>query len=177
MKSVPIKTKKYPSFFGCWDQFYMTMAHLVAMKSKDPNTKVGSVIVGRRNNFVSLGFNGLPRGVKDDLPERSERPEKYFWYAHAERNSIYNAAKDLEGCRLYTQFPPCTDCAIAIIQSGISEVIVMKSTHHSKKWEVCSRSLQMFKEAGVKYRLYDPKKSGPIIKEIVRICDGIEEEI
>jgi dCMP deaminase len=94
--------------------------------SKDKSSGVGCVVVGRRNTVLSIGFNGFPRGVDDSVPERHYRPIKYQWTEHAERNAIYNAAAigiPVEGCRLFTQRYPCADCARAIVQAGLAEVI------------------------------------------------------
>jgi dCMP deaminase len=112
-----------------WDRYFIGLAELVSQKSKDTSTKVGAVIVGPENNIVSTGYNDFPRGVKDTLLERRERPIKYRFTEHAERNAIYNAARHgirLEGCRMYLNWEPyalCSDCTRAIIQSGIVAVI------------------------------------------------------
>ena len=86
-----------------WDTYFISLAYLIAMKSKDTKTKHGSVIVGIDNEIVSTGYNSPPRGIDDNKPERQGRPEKYFWNEHSERNAIYNAARigvSLKGCRL-----------------------------------------------------------------------------
>ena len=75
-----------------WDELYMSMTFLVAMKSKDENTHIGAVVVGPDKEVRSIGFNGLPRYVDDDKPERQMKPEKYLWFEHAERNAVYNAS-------------------------------------------------------------------------------------
>ncbi len=153
-----------------WDKYHMSMAFLAAMKSKDPSTKIGAVIVGPNNEIRSTGYNGLPRGCNDTLPERDERPTKYFYYEHAERNAIYNAARmgiPLQGCKMYTQGVPCADCCRGVIQSGISEVIVWQAWDAStvrEKWlESCKYSTEMFEESGVIVRSY----AGPLISEIL----------
>lgn len=104
------------------------MAELVSTKSKDPSTKVGVVIVGADNEILSTGFNGFPRGVDETIPERWERPAKYMFIEHAERNAIHNAARNgivLKGSTMYTNFIgcPCTECTKAIIQSGIKKIV------------------------------------------------------
>ena len=130
-----------------WDEMFIEMAMLVAKKSKDPSTKVGCVIVGDDNAVLSTGFNGFPRGVCEDqykytaiedsiavreervlLADRWERPAKYSWIEHAERNAIFNAARHgikLAGARAYLNWEPhpCADCSRALIQSGIVEII------------------------------------------------------
>lgn len=143
-----------------WDEYFMKMLPLIASKSKDANTHCASIIVGEDNEIRSTGYNSFPRGLRDDLPERQERPEKYFWIEHGERNAIYNAARcgtALKGCKIYVTGIPCMDCARAIIQSGIVEVIVDNSAENpfnkNGRWtEQMKKTLQMFEECGVKYR-------------------------
>lgn len=140
-----------------WDTYFYKLAFLISEKSKDQSTKIGAVIVGPDNEIRSTGYNSFPRGLNDDLPERQERPEKYLWFEHAERNAIYNAARvgtPLRGTRIFLScFTPCTGCARAIIQAGISEVILGKKTSSRAKWdEEAKRSEAMFQEAGVKVR-------------------------
>lgn len=146
-----------------WDDYFMTMAYFVAMKSKDTSSHIGAVIVGPKKEIRSTGYNGLPRGVNDNVPERQEKPEKYFWFEHAERNAIYNATlmgSSLKECKMYTNGMPCADCARGVIQSGIIEVIVDEAwdRESSEKWaDSAKRSIQMFDEAGVKYRPWTGK--------------------
>jgi len=141
-----------------WDTLFMNMVYLIAMKSKDPRTHLGAVIVGSNNEVVSLGYNGLPRGLSYSKEKRLEPPEKYYYFEHAERNAIYNAiliGVSLKGCRMYTNGTPCTDCARAIIQSGIKEVIVDEvwDKNNKDKWlEHSIKSKEMFKEVGIKLR-------------------------
>ncbi len=112
-----------------WDFHFIEVAELVSKKSKDRSTKVGAVIVGTEDQILSTGFNGFPRGINDHVDSRHERPSKYLWTEHAERNAIYNAASHgtaLKGSRLYLNYTPeaiCSNCMRAIIQSGIKEVI------------------------------------------------------
>ena len=151
-----------------WDQLYLTMCYLVGMRSRDPNTHVGSVVVDSDNVLVSTGYNSLPRSIeagKDDCRLQRENGEKYYWMEHAERNAIYNAARRgtiLKGCKLYVPWLPCCDCARAIIQTGISEVIVhlngqdFYEKNTDGKWaESHRRTLEMFAESGVKVRFVD----------------------
>jgi len=158
-----------------WDTLFMNMVYLIAMKSKDENTHIGAVIVGSDNEIITTGYNGLVRGIKDDLPERQEKPEKYFWFEHAERNAIYNAVRigvSLMGCKIYTNGIPCADCARAIIQSGIKEVIVDRrwNEDNSEKWaDNAKRSKIMFEEACVKVRYVDVE-----LLEISKFRDGRE---
>ena len=110
-----------------WDHYFLSICRVVSARSKDPSTQIGCVIVGPAREIRSTGYNSFPRGIRDDVPERLERPEKYLWIEHAERNAVYNAARhgaSLEGCTLYCQLTPCMDCARAIVQAGISEVVL-----------------------------------------------------
>ena len=109
-----------------WDEYFMTLAYHAATRSIDESTHAGAVIVRPDNTIVSTGYNGPVRG-EDDAPQT--RPEKYAHFQHAERNAIYAAAKHgtaLAGCRLYVNFMPCADCARAIMQTGIVEIIAHK---------------------------------------------------
>ena len=110
-----------------WDSYYLAICRVVATRSKDPLTKLGCVIAGPAHEIRSTGYNSFPRGIRDDVTERSERPEKYLWMEHAERNAIYNAARAgtaLEKCTIYVELMPCMDCARAIVQAGIEEVVI-----------------------------------------------------
>lgn len=147
------------------DTLFMSMACLTAMASKDPSTKVGAVIVGNDDEVISLGYNGFPRKVHDLDKARYQRPIKYSWIEHAERNAIYNAARigvSCRGARMYIPFHPCSDCARAIIQSGIKELILhkilmqylMKSPTLDQELELLP-SRTMLEEAEVKVKLID----------------------
>ena len=146
-----------------WDDYFMSMVYLVAMKSKDKCTHIGAIIVGENKEIKSTGYNSFPRGLNDDILERQEKPEKYFWFEHAERNAIYNATligTSLKGCKMYTNGIPCMDCARAVVQSGISEIIVDKlwDAQNPDIWkEQAEKSLQMFKETGVEVRYWEGK--------------------
>ncbi len=148
-----------------WDELFMRHAYLISSKSKDPRTKIGAVLV-RDRRVISEGYNGLPMGVCDHFfPERDERPEKYFWYEHAERNSVYVCARfghKTEGSIIFTQGVPCSDCTRAIIQAGIVEVVVhtqwenYEQQFYREKWlESGKRSNQMLKEAEIPVRRFD----------------------
>jgi len=135
----------------------MDICDVVAKKSKDSSTKVGCVIVGPHNEIRGVGFNGMPRGIDDDIADRHGRPEKYKWFEHAERNAIFNCARSgvsTDGCRLYVNsLPPCSDCARAIIQSGIREVI-LSSLEYPERWaDQCGTALAMMREAGIPVRV------------------------
>lgn len=109
-----------------WDKKFMKMASDISEWSKDKNRKVGAVIVDTDNNVLSIGYNGIPRGCNDDIPFRYERPEKYLYFEHAERNAIFAAARNgvkLKDSIIYINLFCCADCARAIIQSGIKKVV------------------------------------------------------
>lgn len=148
-----------------WDDYYMSLCYLVAMKSKDESTHIGAVIVGLDNEIRSTGYNSFVRGLDDNVLERQERPEKYYWFEHAERNAIYNnslmGGSSLKDCRMFTNGIPCTDCARGIIQSGIKEVIVDSSWSNPDKWdENAKRTIIMFNETKVSLRYW----SGELIQ-------------
>lgn len=139
-----------------WDDYFMGLASHVATRSKDRSTKVGCVIVGPDNEICSTGYNGFPRGINDEVPERHERPAKYKWTEHAERNAIYNAARmgtALKGCRIYLPWFPCMDCARAITQSGIVELVCHAPDMNDERWgHDFSTATVLFEEAGVAVR-------------------------
>lgn len=142
-----------------WDKYFLEMSEVVSKRSKDRSTKIGCVLVGPDNEVRSTGYNSFVRGVDDDKPERHERPEKYLWTEHAERNAIYNAARcgtPTKGSRMYVLALPCMDCARGIIQAGVTEVIIPSHDHDPDfvaRWaDSWKRTEEMFEEAGVKVR-------------------------
>ena len=139
-----------------WDDTFLEIAGVLAKRSKDKNTKIGCVIVGPDHEIRSVGYNCFPRGINDNLPERQERPAKYAYFAHAERNAIFNAARigvSLLGSTCYIPGLPCSDCARALIQSGIIEV-VSGSNIIPERWRAgCEPALTMLEEAEVMIRL------------------------
>tara|TARA_R110000772_G_scaffold57381_2_gene129991 strand:+ start:1138 stop:1614 length:477 start_codon:yes stop_codon:yes gene_type:complete len=149
-----------------WVNRFIKLAELTSTWSKDPNTKIGAVIVEEEyKDIISHGYNGLARGVNDDIQERYSREngEKYFWCAHAERNAVYNAARTgraLQGHTLIlNKGLPCTGCAIAIIQSGIKRVYCAMEKMEMTKWhEESERSVKMLEEAGVDVVQYGEDK-------------------
>ena len=145
-----------------WDELFIMQAAVFAQKSKDPSTKVGCVIVGDDNAVLSMGFNGFPRGINELDKRRWKRPEKYHWVEHAERNAIYNAARNginLNGARLYLNWEPrgiCADCTRALIQVGIKEVIGPDKPFPGKgagKHYSIEHAELMLEEAGVRIKI------------------------
>lgn len=138
-----------------WDEYFMGLAHLSGLRSKDPNTKVGACIVSDENKVVGIGYNGLPRGLNDeDYPWEKREGEfldtKYPYIVHAELNAILNSDKNLKNHRLYVSLFPCNECAKAIIQSGIKEVIYESDKYADTPATKASK--KMFDDANVKYR-------------------------
>ena len=107
-----------------WAGRFINLAIEIASWSKDDSTKIGCVIVNDKGHPVSFGYNGLPMGIDDNIAERDERPEKYFWYEHAERNAMYLTTNSLQNCSIFITHAPCADCARGMIQSGIKNVII-----------------------------------------------------
>lgn len=138
-----------------WDDIFFNIADAISYRSDDPHTKLGCVITTQDHTILSMGFNGLPRGIKP-TPELLNRPDKYSYMEHAERNAIYNARTSLVGARLYVQMFPCTSCARAIIQKGISEIVVGKTQSENPNWDKeMKTSIRMFEEANVKWRMQE----------------------
>ena len=136
---------------------YMEIVDAIAKLSKDQSTQVGALILGPSFEVRSVGYNGAPRGCSADEDERGvTRPEKYFWFSHAELNAITNAARvgtPLGGCTLIVTHPPCMDCARAIVQAGIIEVVTrMPAPEFLERWrEHADRTQRLFEECHVKY--------------------------
>ena len=144
-----------------WVSYYRQLANTVKLKSKDKYTQIGAVIVGKDGEIVSTGYNSFPRGLDDGLDYRQERPEKYYWFEHAERNAIYNAARigvSTKGTTIYLSCGlPCADCARGIINSGIKRIFCERvDVTKGELWkESQERSWDMFMETGVKVCFYD----------------------
>ena len=139
-----------------WDKRFIALAEHVAEWSKDINTKTGAVIVGENNTEICFGYNGFPRGANDDTMERYERPEKYLWTEHAERNAIFKAARigvSLMNTKIYCTYFPCADCSRAIIQAGIKTLYAPKPDFEHHKWgDSWSKALSMLNECGVEVK-------------------------
>lgn len=146
-----------------WDNYFMPMLSGIAKKSKDPHTKFGCLIVDPENGIKVTGYNSFPRGINDNVPERLERPLKYTFIEHAERNALYQAARTgiaLNGCRIYMMWYPCSPCARGLIQCGIAEIIIndrddnpWKTKESLSRWsEDMKYAMEMLSEAGVEIR-------------------------
>ena len=147
-----------------WYEYFMAIAKLSAMRSKDPSTQVGACIVDKNNRILSIGYNGAPNGYNDDIfpwdREGNELETKYPYVVHAERNAILNyrgSRKDFEGAKIYVDLFPCNECAKEIIQAGISEVIYLSDKYANTNSVIASKRL--FDACGVSYHeLKDIKK-------------------
>jgi dCMP deaminase len=141
-----------------WDNYFIEVCKVISTKSKDPSTKVGCVIVGPDNEIRSTGWNGFPRNVIDNFERYENREFKYQLVAHAELNAICNAARvgtPLNNCKLYT-YPlfVCNECAKAIIQVGIKEVIMVNNSKTLPIWiEKSVTTKLMFSEANIRWRI------------------------
>ena len=140
-----------------WDKRFLALAQHIAGWSKDPSTQTGAVIVDRTGRVVSVGFNGMPRGVADTADRLNNRDVKYKHIVHCEVNAIVFARQDLTDCTLYTwPFLSCCPCASVVIQSGITRCVAPIVPNDKKeRWETeCARSEDILKEAGVSVRLF-----------------------
>lgn len=142
-----------------WHKKFIELSELVSTWSKDTSTKVGTVIVDEESkDVISIGYNGIPRNCDDNVEERHERPLKYKWFEHSERNAIYNAArlgKSTNNKTMYVQKFPCPSCARAIIQSGIKKIVSPTPDYsHHKYGDDFKISMQMLKEAEIKLLFY-----------------------
>ena len=148
-----------------WDEYFMGVAMLSAMRSKDPSTQVGACIVGADNKILSVGYNGAPNGFSDELMPWGVREAenhydtKYPYICHSELNAILNFRgnmRELAGARIYVHYFPCVECTKAIIQAGIREVIYLHDFKHESFGVEAEASMRMFDECDVTYRQFTP---------------------
>jgi dCMP deaminase len=156
------KRKDYIS----WDEYFMGVAILAAQRSKDPSTQVGACIVDSDMRILSTGYNGFPKGCSDDeFPwnrDEAKGETKYQYVVHAELNAILNASgKQLAGSTVYVCLFPCNECAKAIIQSGIKEVVYLSDKYHNTPSMTASR--KMLESAGVSIRQIKPTKASIVL--------------
>ena len=162
--------EKRKDYLG-WDEYFMAIAKLSAMRSKDPNTQVGACIVSNDNRILSIGYNGAPNGFDDEkFPwgrEGENLDTKYPYVCHAEMNAILNyrgSKKDLESARIYVDLFPCNECAKIIIQSGIKEVIYLSDKYAHSENNIASRRL--LDECGITYKKLEIEDQRKIILEL-----------
>lgn len=144
-----------------WDEYFMGLAKLSAMRSKDPNTTVGACIVNDNHKILSMGYNGAPQGFNDDIMpwnrEGNFKDTKYAYVCHSELNAILNARGiDLTNSTLYVTLFPCNECAKAIIQSGIKKIIYEDDKYNGSDENIVAKKL--FDTCNIKYLKYE--KSG-----------------
>lgn len=134
-----------------WPQRFLSMARLVASWSKDPSTSVGAVIADDRNRVVSVGYNGMPRGIEDRPDRLGDRPTKHALTVHAELNAILNSPLPVRGATLYCTHIPCSQCMAAVIQSGIAVVVVLAPNEdYLSRWgDSVRHSQEMAAEVGI----------------------------
>ncbi len=139
-----------------WDKRFLDLATHISSWSKDPSTKVGCVVVGEDREIRSTGFNGFPRGIKDDEERLADREQKYPLICHAEENAIMHAARtgiSLKGNTAYVTWPPCSRCTRSLIQAGVSEVVYPANINIPDRWQDdFATASAMMEEAGVKVR-------------------------
>ena len=138
-----------------WDEYFMGVAKLSGLRSKDPNTQVGCCIVNQNKKIVAVGYNGMPMGCNDkdfpwDVKEGSLENTKYAYVVHAELNAILNSTQQLCGCTIYVSLFPCNECSKAIIQSGIKEIVYADDKYFGTPSFIASR--RMLEASGVKVR-------------------------
>ncbi len=146
-----------------WDEYFIALAKLTAMRSKDPSTQVGACIVSADNRILSVGYNGAPNGFDDDNFPWNRQGEnletKYPYVCHAEMNAVLNyrgTRKDFENARIYVDLFPCNECAKIIIQSGIKEVVYLSNKYKDAENNIASRKL--FDSCGIEYHQLDLEK-------------------
>ncbi|MBN4083567.1 cytidine/deoxycytidylate deaminase family protein [Mycoplasma sp. CSL10137] len=141
-----------------WDQYFMALTKLSALRSKDPNTKVGACIINNRKRVIALGYNGMPSGNDFDFPwardKKLEKDNKYPYVVHAEINAILNSTTQLENAILYTSLFPCSNCSKTIVQSGITEIVYLEDKYHDTDDAWISRKI--LKDSNIKTRKLEP---------------------
>ncbi|MGL4335644.1 MAG: deoxycytidylate deaminase [Turicibacter sp.] len=145
------------STYISWDEYFMGIAVLSAKRSKDPQTQVGACIVNEDKRIVGMGYNGFPKGCKDEeFPWEREGDfleTKYPYVVHAEQNAILNSTTQLKNCSMYVSLFPCHECAKYIVQSGIKEIIYVSDKYAGTESDIASK--RMLDAAGVTYRKMD----------------------
>ncbi len=157
-------TKKRTDYLD-WDEYFMGIAQLTSMRSKDPNTQVGACIVSSDNRVLSVGYNGAPNGFSDDefpwdREAKNEYDTKYPYVCHAEMNAILNFRgnmRELQGARLYVHYFPCVNCTKALIQAGIKEVIYLHDFDHVSNGVETKATMRMFEKCHITLHQFKPK--------------------
>jgi len=159
---------------GKWQLRFLFLAGTISSFSKDPSTKVGAIIARPDNTVASMGFNGFPRGIKDNPAILRDREEKYLRIVHAEANAIVTAHEPLHGYNFFCTHPPCGQCCGLIIQSGISRVYwVNPIDHYSERWQKNTQVTSMLlEEAGIPYIRVEIEKVMREARDLNPIEDG-----
>ena len=149
-----------------WDEYFMAVALLSGLRSKDPSTQVGACVASSANKIIGVGYNGFPWGCSDDdLPwsrEGAYLDTKYPYVCHAELNAVLNStARDLSDCRIYVALFPCNECSKVIIQSGIQEIIYLSDKY--KDTDSVRAAKIMFDKSGVGYRQFMPERTSLVL--------------
>lgn len=144
-----------------WDEYFMGVALLSAMRSKDPNTQVGACVASKDHKVITMGYNGMPIGLSDDLmpwEREGEDPldNKYLYVCHAEFNAILNSRQSVRDCIIYVTMFPCNECAKALIQSGIKEVVYLEDKYPDSVQTLASKRLLNL--ANIPFRKYQGRK-------------------
>jgi len=142
-----------------WDEYFMSIALLSSLRSKDPHTKVGACIVSKDHKVLSLGYNGMPIGIDDQKIPWAGKDSgnefletKYPYVCHAELNAILNSNHDLHGSTLYVTLFPCNECTKAVIQAGVRKLVYLSDKYHDTEEEIAAR--KMLDMAGIPYEKY-----------------------
>lgn len=151
-----------------WEEYFMTLALVASLKSKDPSTQVGAVIIDNKTRkLVSSGYNGFPRYI-DDTQIPQTRPEKYLYVVHAELNAILHAQRDLAGCSLYATVFPCSDCMKTIVQTGIKRIVYLSDLNGSDWEESKKATMKMADLAGIEVEKFPAAAGNNEIIEFLR---------
>ena len=150
----------------CWDEYFMAVALLSGMRSKDPNTQVGACVANAQNKIVGVGYNGFPQGCSDDeLPWHRDGDfldTKYPYVCHAELNAVLNSnTADLRGCRIYVALFPCNECTKVIIQSGIREIVYLSDKY--KNTDSVRASRIMLEKSNTSHRQFLPERKSVLL--------------
>jgi dCMP deaminase len=138
-----------------WEEYFMTLALVASLKSKDPSTQVGAVIIDDKSRkLVSSGYNGFPRYIDDDRIPKT-RPEKYFYVVHAELNAILHAQRELTDCSLYATVFPCSDCMKTSVQTGIKRIVYLNELNGNDWQESRKATMKMAELAGIKVEKFE----------------------
>ncbi|CAH8512175.1 unnamed protein product [Schistosoma margrebowiei] len=160
LKNLRLNGNQKRSNYISWDEYFMSIALLSAMRSKDPSTQVGACIVNQEKKIVGIGYNGMPNGIlDDDVPwgkeSTNELENKYLYVCHAELNAVLNRNEAHSGgCTLFTTMFPCNECAKVIIQAGIKEVVYYSDKKNGTESNQAAKYL--FNKAGVSIRKFTP---------------------